>query len=133
MTQKVAATHGDADPRLLDLRSLFETFSKKICEHTEEENSEVFPAIRQLEKANGDKAGSVTALKGEFDKLESEHLSTGAALVQFRELTDGYTAPDWACGTMRSLYDGLRQMERDMHQHIHEENNVLFPSVRAVA
>ncbi len=69
----------------------------------------------------------------EFEKLESEHLSTGAALAQFHQLTDSYTPPDWACGTMRALYDGLRQMERDIHQHIHEENNVLFPRALAVS
>jgi regulator of cell morphogenesis and NO signaling len=132
MTRKVAATHGDAEPRLRDVRNLFETFSKKVCAHTEKENDEVFPAIRQLETAT-DKRNSVSALKAEFGELESEHLNTGAALGRFRELTDGYTAPDWACNTMRALYDGLRQMERDMHQHIHEENNVLFPRALAIS
>ncbi len=133
MTQKVAATHGDAEPRLLEVRRVFETFSEKISAHTTEENEQVFPAIRQLEGADGDKAEKTFALKKEFEKLEMEHLSTGAALAQFNQLTDSYTPPDWACGTMRALYDGLRQMERDMHQHIHEENNVLFPRVRAMA
>ncbi|MEP6823037.1 MAG: iron-sulfur cluster repair di-iron protein [Chthoniobacterales bacterium] len=133
MTRKVAATHGDAEPRLLDVRRVFEIFSEKVSAHTAEENERVFPAIRQLEAADGDKAERVSALKGEFEKLESEHLSTGAALAQFDQLTDGYTAPDWACNTMRALYDGLRQMEKDMHQHIHEENNVLFPRALGVS
>ncbi|MEO8043345.1 MAG: iron-sulfur cluster repair di-iron protein [Spartobacteria bacterium] len=133
MTRKVAATHGDAEPRLLDVRRVFETFSEKISAHTAEENERVFPAIRQLEAADGDKAEKSSALKGEFDKLESEHQSTGAALAQFNQLTDGYTPPEWACNTMRALYDGLRQMEKDMHQHIHEENNVLFPRVLGVS
>ena len=133
MTKKVAATHGDADPRLLDVRRLFETFKDKVSAHTAEENEQVFPAIRQLEGADGNKAERTFALKKEFEKLEIEHLSTGAALAQFNQLTDSYTPPDWACGTMRALYDGLRQMEKDMHQHIHEENNVLFPRALAFA
>lgn len=133
MTQKVAATHGDAEPRLLEVRRVFETFSEKISAHTAEENEQVFPAIRQLEGADGDKAERTSALKKEFEKLETEHVSTGAALAQFNQLTDSYTPPDWACGTMRALYDGLHQMEKDMHQHIHEENNVLFPRVLAVS
>ena len=106
---------------------------EKISAHTTEENEQVFTGTRQLEVANGNKAERTFALKKEFEKLEIEHLSTGAALAQFNQLTDSYTPPDWACGTMRALYDGLRQMEKDMHQHIHEENNVLFPRALAFA
>jgi regulator of cell morphogenesis and NO signaling len=62
-----------------------------------------------------------------LDKLESEHANAGAALAQFKELTDTYTPPDWACNTFRALYDGLAQLEKNMHQHVHKENNVLFP------
>jgi iron-sulfur cluster repair protein YtfE (RIC family) len=47
------------------------------------------------------------------------------------KLTDTYTPPDWACNTFRALYDGLAQLESNMHQHVHKENNVLFP--RALA
>src|SRR5581483_234664 len=133
MTRKVAATHGDAEPRLLDVGRTFEIFSEKVSAHTAEEDQQGFPAVRQLEAANGDKAERVSALKAEFEKLESEHKSTGAALAHFKELTDNYTPPDWACGTLRALYDGLRRMQRDMHQHIHEENNVLFPRVLALS
>lgn len=133
MTRKVAAIHGDAEPRLLDVRRVFETFSEKISAHTAEEDEQVFPAIRQLEATNGDKTASLSGLKSEFAKLESEHKNTGAALAQFKELTNSYTPPDWACGTLRALYDALRQMERDMHQHIHEENNILFPRTLALS
>jgi regulator of cell morphogenesis and NO signaling len=133
MTRKVAATHGDAEPQLLEVRRVFETFSEKVSAHGKEEEEQVFPAIRQLEAAeNGGKAETVSALKSEFDKLESEHKNTGAALAQFKQLTNNYTAPDWACNTLGALYDGLHRMERDMHQHIHEENNVLFPRVLAL-
>ncbi|HNT89616.1 MAG TPA: hemerythrin domain-containing protein, partial [Candidatus Hydrogenedentes bacterium] len=44
---------------------------------------------------------------------------------------DGYTPPDWACNSYRAVLDGLQSLERDLHQHIHKENNILFP--RAVA
>ncbi len=133
MTRKVAATHGDAEPRLRDVRRVFEIFRDKVSAHTAEETDQVFPAIRQLETADGDKADRLSKLKSEFDKLESEHASTGAALAQFNQLTDSYTPPEWACTTMRALYDSLRQMERDMHQHIHKENNVFFRRALAVS
>lgn len=132
MTQKVAAAHGDAEPRLLKVRRVFEIFNEKVRAHTAEEDERVFPAIRQLETANGEKVAALSALKTEFGKLESEHKNTGEALAQFKELTDSYTPPEWACNTLRALYDSLHRMERDMHQHIHEENNILFPRVLAL-
>ena len=70
-------------------------------------------------------------MKGALDKLESEHDRAGAALSRFRELTDNYSPPEWACNTFRALYDGLANLEQETHQHVHKENNVLFP--RALA
>lgn len=92
----------------------------------------MFPAIRELEAGAVDKTAASAALESAFEKLEVEHQKTGAALARFHELTDGYTTPDWACNTFRALYDGLQQIEKDMHQHIHEENNVLFPRALAL-
>ena len=133
MTRKVAAVHGDHEARLLEVRRVFETFSAEMTAHTDEEESSVFPKIRQLEAKNGDKAGISAELMAVLAKLESEHQSAGAALERFKQLTDGYTPPDWACNTFRALYDGLRQLEKNMHQHVHKENNVLFVKALATA
>ena len=132
MTRKVAAVHGDAEPRLLEVRRMFETFAEKVSAHTEEENGQVFPAIRQLE-ADKDKTENASKLDVTFEKLEAEHEGTGAALATLRELTDSYAPPEWACNTFRALYDGLQRMDHDMRQHIHKENNVLFPRALAMA
>jgi regulator of cell morphogenesis and NO signaling len=48
-------------------------------------------------------------------------------LAELRAITNGYVPPAWACGTCRALYSGLAALERDMHVHVHLENNVLFP------
>jgi regulator of cell morphogenesis and NO signaling len=133
MTRKVAAVHGDHEPRLLEVRRVFESFNAEMTAHTDEEEAVVFPKIRQLETANGDRAGIVAELKAGLAKLESEHESAGGALERFKELTDSYTPPDWACNTFRALYDGLRQLEKNMHQHVHKENNVLFVKALAAA
>ena len=53
--------------------------------------------------------------------------AAGGPLEQLRELTDGYTPPDWACNTFRALLDALHELELELHQHIHKENNILFP------
>ena len=60
-----------------------------------------------------------------------EHDDAGDALQRLRELTDDYTVPDGACNTWRALWAGLAALETDLHQHIHLENNILFP--RALA
>jgi regulator of cell morphogenesis and NO signaling len=133
MTRKVAAVHGDHEPRLHEIRSVFESFQSEITSHTQEEEGQVFPAIRRLESANGEQAEAVAALKPTFDKLVSEHEKAGVALAQFSTLTDRYTPPEWACNTFRAMFDALDNLEKNMHQHVHKENNVLFPRALALA
>jgi regulator of cell morphogenesis and NO signaling len=133
MTRKVAAVHGDHEPRLIEVRRVFEAFNAEMTAHTKEEDETIFPAIRQLASANGDQAAAATQLKKAFAKLKSEHDRAGAALVQLKVLTDRYTPPDWACNTFRALYDGLAKLEQHTHQHVHKENNVLFPKALAAA
>jgi regulator of cell morphogenesis and NO signaling len=133
MTRKVAAVHGDHEARLIEVRRVFESFNAAMTAHTDDEEAVVFPKIRQLAAANGNRADIVTELKTTFAKLESEHDNAGAALERFKELTDSYTPPDWACNTFRALYDGLWQLEKNMHQHVHKENNILFVKALAAA
>jgi len=132
MTRKVAAVHGDHEPRLLDVRRVFESFQAEMLAHTREEEEVVFPAIRQLDTANGDAAAIAAKLEASVAKLESEHARAGAALARFQELTDDFTPPAWACNTFRALYDGLARLEKDTHQHVHKENNVLLPRALAI-
>ena len=66
-------------------------------------------------------------------ELEHDHEWAGSALGRMRELTDGYDLEQAMCNTHRATLDGLRELELDLHQHIHEENNVLFPRALAVA
>jgi regulator of cell morphogenesis and NO signaling len=126
MTRKVAAVHGNHEPRLHEVRRVFEAFQSEMVSHTKEEDEVIFPAIRKLE------SGKRMQLDAAFDNLKSEHEKAGEALARFKELTDNYTPPEWACNTFRALYEGLAQLERHTHQHIHQENNVLFPRALAL-
>lgn len=129
MTHKVAAVHGWQEPRLLEIRQVFMAFHATMTSHTQEEEAQIFPTIRQLESGERVQARALS-LKAALDKLESEHVRAGAALVRLRILTDNHTPPGWACNTFRALYDGLAKLETDTHQHVHKENNVLFPKAR---
>ncbi len=93
----------------------------------------MFPTIRRLESAGSPGAGDLKLLQAAFGKLETEHAQAGGALEQFSALTDRYTPPDWACNTFRAMFDALAQVERNMHQHVHKENNVLFPRALTLA
>lgn len=133
MTEKVARVHGDSEPRLVEIRKVFESFGPDLVEHTVEEESSVFPLIRKLESHPGEAKIIAENLRSAIRKLESEHDQAGSALERFSELTDRYQPPEWACNTFRALYDTLQRLERNMHQHVHKENNILFPAALATA
>ena len=59
--------------------------------------------------------------------MEHEHDNAGIALGRMRELTDDYSVPSNGCATYAALLDGLAAIERDLHEHIHKENNILHP------
>jgi regulator of cell morphogenesis and NO signaling len=59
--------------------------------------------------------------------MESEHDDSGHSLERLHELSSGLTPPPDACNTFRAMLDGVRELELDLHQHIHKENNILFP------
>ena len=133
MTEKVARVHGDSEPRLVEIRKVFESFGPDLVEHTVEEESSVFPLIRKLESNPGEAKVIAENLRSAIQKLEAEHDQAGSALERFSELTDRYQPPEWACNTFRALYDTLQRLERNMHQHVHKENNILFPAALAMA
>lgn len=131
MTSKVASVHGKAEPRLRDLRKTFLAFREELDNHMIKEEQVLFPMIRQIEKADGPLQFHCGSLANPIRMMEHEHDNAGSALARFRELTDDYTPPDWACNTFRAMYDALAALEPNMHQHVHKENNVLFPKALA--
>lgn len=132
MTRKVAAVHGDHEPRLIEIRGIFTEFSPALVAQVVEEEETVFPLIRTV--ANGvDTIADRESLRRTMEKLEREHAQAAVALTHFRELTEGYTPPEWACSTFRALYNGLGRLESELRLHFHKENNILFPRALAHA
>lgn len=127
MTRKVAAVHGDGEPRLHDIRETFVAFQDELLNHMMKEEQVLFPMIRQIEQADGPVQFHCGALANPIRMMEHEHDNAGDALAKFRTLTDDFTPPDWACNTFRAMYDAFAALEPNMHQHVHKENNVLFP------
>jgi len=92
----------------------------------------LFPMIRQLDQSAAAPAFHCGSLANPIRQMESEHDDAGSALERLRNCTDGFTPPEWACNTYRAMLDALAELERDMHQHVHKENNVLFPGAIAM-
>lgn len=123
MARKVLDAHRDKDPeRLSEMFSLYLEIQAELKQHMMKEEQVLFPLIRQ---GQGVQTGAPIAV------MEKEHEAVGGALKRVRELTDNYTVPAEACNTWRALWHGLEALENDLHQHIHLENNILFP--RALA
>lgn len=122
--------HGDMLKQLLET---YDSLRREIEQHLMKEEQILFPAIRQID-AYAREGGAKPALhcglvQNPIRQMEHEHDNAGAALARMRELTSDYTLPDDACNTFGALYDGLRELEDDLHEHIHLENNILFPEV----
>lgn len=122
----VVRVHGAGHPELADVQRVFAGMRTELEAHLDVEERELFPRCRRLEEP-GAGAGPDEGL---LALLEHEHEATGDALLALRELTGGHDRGRALCGTHRRLLDALRALERDIHQHVHEENNVLFGKVR---
>jgi regulator of cell morphogenesis and NO signaling len=132
LTEKVARVHGNREPRLEELRGAFLGLAQELFSHMMKEEQILFPMIRQLEAADFTPHFHCGSLSNPIAQMESEHDVAAAFLERQRTLTDGFVPPDWACNTYRAMLDALARLERDLHEHIHKENNVLFPRAQAM-
>jgi regulator of cell morphogenesis and NO signaling len=119
----VLRVHGHRHPELGDLRRAFEGIRTHIEPHLASEEDVLFPACVALEQRR------VPIDAALLDRHEQEHQQVGDAL----DLSGDYDAEHALCGTHRALLEALAAFELDLHQHIHEENNVLLPRVRELA
>lgn len=132
---KVCSVHGNNHPELLQVRATFEGLAQELTMHMMKEESVLFPYIVRMEESVIEKVPVLPPFFGSVQNpvsmMEHEHESAGNALRAIREATGGYAPPPDACISYQTLYNALRDFEADMHQHIHLENNILFP--RAIA
>ncbi|MEX0655832.1 MAG: iron-sulfur cluster repair di-iron protein [Phycisphaeraceae bacterium] len=127
MVEKVATVHGPSHAWLIELRQVFTGFVQELSAHMLKEERVLFPMIRQLEAGQANAAEHCGGVGNPVRMMEHEHDQAGDALAKMRELTAGFTPPEGACNTFRAMLDGLAELEHDMHQHVHKENNILFP------
>lgn len=126
---KVEDRHGPEHAEVYRIGKMVAVFGSELRHHTECEENNLFPYIAALgtdqkvelpAPANGSLNLPITHMMTDHDK-------TGEELQALRQLTNDFTPPPEACPTWRALYRALEDLELDLHQHIHLENNILFP------
>jgi regulator of cell morphogenesis and NO signaling len=126
LLSRVMAAHGAAVP---PIARVFGPMKAELDGHLMKEERILFPLIRALEEGTAPNGFHCGGVQNPIRVMLAEHDSAGEALAELREMTGNYTAPQHACNTWRALYFELAELERDLHRHIHLENNILFPRV----
>ena len=132
LVQKVLHAHGAQHGAMLrQVHNLFGALNAELTPHLMKEEQILFPYIAALEAHVGEGSTKMAApfgsVRNPIQQMEHEHESAGKMLARLREVTGNYELPPDACPTFAALYGELQQMEADLHQHIHLENNILFP------
>lgn len=122
MAAKVESVHAERASCPHGLAAHLNGCSEDLDRHMQKEEQILFPMLR---------AGHGSHAAGPVQVMEQEHQEHGANLRRLRQLAHDYVPPSGACATWRALYLGLEEFERELMQHIHLENHVLFPRVLA--
>jgi regulator of cell morphogenesis and NO signaling len=128
LTTKILRVHGAHHPELATVHRLFNQLKLELEEHLIKEEVIEFPLINEyLENPSLELKQKVIQV---IDQLEGEHEGAGTILKELREVTSDYAVPDDGCNSYRLTYQKLEELENDMFQHVHLENNILFPRLK---
>jgi regulator of cell morphogenesis and NO signaling len=129
---KVVRRHGETQAELPAIQAKLALLDAELTQHLAKEEAILFPYIGALERsvAAGSELphGCFASVASPIAMMLSEHDAAGTLLAEIRQLSHQFTTPVGACPTYHAFYDGLHEFEQDLHQHIHLENNILFPN-----
>ena len=135
LSQRIAGKHGEKAPQFNALATLIEQLRAEMFAHLEKEELVLFPYIVRLEEAAEDHSARPYAcfqsVAQPVSMMVQEHDSAEGIVAQLRQLTNGFEPPKWACARNAAFHAGLAAFEKDLRQHVHLENDLLFP--RAIA
>ena len=131
LTAKVMEAHGQNHAELLNVGKLFERLCADLKPHMFKEEQVLFPYILAMSQAASENQPRPFAPFGTVNNpvrmMMREHDIAGQILRELRAVTSDYKVPSDACISYQTLYQALENLEKDLHQHIHLENNLLFP------
>lgn len=131
LTAKVVSVHGKNHPELAQVQELFGELGQELFAHLAKEEQILFPYLVQAERAvqTGEPMphSCFGTVQNPVRMMMMEHDAAGDALRELRAITSNYAPPADACISYKTLYQAIDAFEKDLHQHIHLENNILFP------
>lgn len=129
LSKKIATVHGDSHPELYKIKEHLDTLLSDMLVHQKEEETVVFPFIRQLVQAGEQK--EILTDKGSIEEpvrlMKDEHKVVAKHVHAIEALSDNYEVPADGCESYRLYFNKLKELDDDLHLHIHLENNILFP------
>jgi regulator of cell morphogenesis and NO signaling len=136
LLEKVANHHGANHPELFKIEELYRKLQQELNAHFLKEERVLFPHIKNLVQAKKTMTFpmplGINNIEQPVQMMEEEHEEAGTILRAINEATNNYTPPADACKSYSLLYHKLKNLEEDLHQHIHLENNILFPKAEAL-
>ena len=131
LAKRVAAVHGRRHPELVEVAQLTENLFDELERHMQKEEEVLFPAVLALvsheEKGTPLPRTRFDSVAQPIAVMERDHTQTGGELFDLQRMTGDFTVPEEGCVSYRELYDGLREMQANTFEHVHLENNILFP------
>ncbi len=136
LSNKVATVHGSGHPELLEVATVFSSLAKDFALHLMKEENILFPYIKELVQAKKDERSLPTAPFGKINTptqmMETEHEKAGEDMQAIRNLTNNFELPYGACSSYQILFTKFAEFENDLFNHVHLENNILFPKAIAL-
>lgn len=130
--EKVAGVHGQHNNETIEISSLWKEISDELTVHMKKEELVLFPYIKNLERYDNGELNEFPhahfgTVNNPIRMMEGEHEAVGDLMHEIKKLSNNFTPPDYACNTYKVLYAKLQEFQDDLIQHIHLENNILFP------
>lgn len=133
---KLCRVHGTRHPELFKIHELFTASAGELSSHMKKEELILFPFIKRMVNAKlkneGIKLPQFGTIENPIAMMKQEHDNEGQRFRDIAELTNNYNPPVDACNTYKVTYAMLEEFEKDLHLHIHLENNILFPKAIAL-
>jgi regulator of cell morphogenesis and NO signaling len=132
LATKVAKVHGENHPETKAIATIFNQVAQELSSHLGKEEQVLFPYIKSLvQQKSAARQAAFSAPFGTVQQpvsmMEHEHEQVGKNMAYINQLTNGYSLPAGACSSYTLLYKWLHEFEDDLLQHVHLENNILFP------
>ena len=135
-TQKIAKVHGSNHPEVIEIAKHFEAVAIELQQHMAKEEQMLFPFVASLYNSKKKNTPFIAphfgTVRNPIRMMESEHQNAGDEMYSIRALSNGYAPPVDACTTYKVTYQEIQDFERDLHEHVHLENNILFPKAVAL-